>query len=471
MSDKIISELTEKTSLADADLIVVEGVGVTWRAKLSAFREYFFSLITLISGARPDREDSVIIQQFNNAGVRRIPLKNLLPVGVVVNDMLAVCDEVAGTGITSDKIAPSAIINSKLAVESVHTHNLAEAEIANEDNYPSKDFGSGITESKITDGAVTGIKGGVPPGAVFHFAALKAPGGYLVCNGDVIGTNLEGFTQEVENWRLASLRILLGSTYGGSGKLPDLRGIFVRGYGGSQESVGSNSKALYRDEIFAGIITTSDGWVNLGDSDPNYLVATDHWVVEVFARNSVGGDAIYCQLVNTYTVGKSFTPRYLFTTGYKGSLNSPFPYKVYAMRYLKSGPFGEYQESSYMRHYHPTYDIGHTHANTVSFTLGAHDHGFTLPVQAITGASRTDGPGCNVLSTSGSATSQQWTQKMNIPTAPTVSIANVNASALSRGMNSYTGGDMFNQSASIARSGIVDENRPHNIALLPCIKY
>jgi hypothetical protein len=467
MSDKIITELTEKTSLADADLIVVEGAGVTWKAALSAFKEYFFSLIPLLAGVRPNREDSVILQQFTDSSVRRVPLKNLLPAGVVVNDMLADGDEVEGTGIKSEKLAPSSVTHSKLAVDSVHTHNLADAEIANADNYPSKNFGTGITESKITDGAVTGIKGGVPPGAVFHFAALDAPRGYLVCNGDVISPDLDEFTQDVENWRLASLRILLGSTYGESGKLPDLRGISVRGYGGDQGGVGRHGVALYRDRVTWGFLDGS-GLANLGND--TYLATTHHYVIEVFKSDGTRqlGDAIYTRSVKSLHVTKAQKVAALnntFGTGISGS-GSNRPYIVYAMRYLKSGDFGAYQESSYMRHYHPTCDVGHAHANTASFTGFPHKHGLRIPSVATETHRRA--PGLWVLRPWDKGGDSTWKETEEATAGGNVTLDNKSNTALSLGMNSYTGGDTFNGSDLYPA---VDENRPHNLALLPCIKY
>lgn len=68
----------------------------------------------------------------------------------------------------------------------------------------------------------------VPVGAVFHFAASSAPAGYLKCNGDVVpnGTGtVQGITAN-----FSALYNILGTTYGSLGKLPDLRGEFVRGW-------------------------------------------------------------------------------------------------------------------------------------------------------------------------------------------------------------------------------------------------
>ena len=78
-------------------------------------------------------------------------------------------------------------------------------------------------------GNTTGI---IPAGAVMAFGMNSAPLGWLICNGDIIGTS--GTVQGVNASLLQTLRGLLGSSHGTTGSLPDLRGIFVRGSGGPQ---------------------------------------------------------------------------------------------------------------------------------------------------------------------------------------------------------------------------------------------
>lgn len=104
----------------------------------------------------------------------------------------------------------------------------------------------GVTTAKLNDGSVTTAKlndasvtpaklaagAAVPIGAVFHFASSSAPTGYLKCNGDTLpngsGT-VQGITAD-----FAALYAVVGSTYGSAGKLPDLRGEFVRGWDDSR---------------------------------------------------------------------------------------------------------------------------------------------------------------------------------------------------------------------------------------------
>jgi hypothetical protein len=79
----------------------------------------------------------------------------------------------------------------------------------------------------VTATSFSGI-GLMPTGAVFHFAALFPPAGYLVCDGTIVpfgvGT-VQGITAN-----FSALFSILGSNYGSAGQLPDLRGEFIRGW-------------------------------------------------------------------------------------------------------------------------------------------------------------------------------------------------------------------------------------------------
>jgi microcystin-dependent protein len=83
----------------------------------------------------------------------------------------------------------------------------------------------------------------LPVGAVQAFARTTAPAGWLICNGDAIGTT--GTVQGIAASSLASIRsILVADTnpFGVSGSdplLPDLRGYFVRGHGTNADGTAS----------------------------------------------------------------------------------------------------------------------------------------------------------------------------------------------------------------------------------------
>lgn len=90
----------------------------------------------------------------------------------------------------------------------------------------------------------------VPAGAVIPIAVNTAPVGWLICNGETIGTS--GTVQGVNADQLQTLRNLLGITYGSYGQLPDLRGYFVRGFGTNTDSVSSGDFGKQQTDAFQG---------------------------------------------------------------------------------------------------------------------------------------------------------------------------------------------------------------------------
>ena len=112
------------------------------------------------------------------------------------------------TGISAGGLPDGCIVTADIV-----DNNITEAKIAN----------GAVTQDKISTTVVT-----VPIGAVFHFAASTAPIGYLKCNGDTV-TNGVGTVQSVTA-NFSALYAVLSSTYGSPGKLPDLRGEFIRGW-------------------------------------------------------------------------------------------------------------------------------------------------------------------------------------------------------------------------------------------------
>jgi microcystin-dependent protein len=106
--------------------------------------------------------------------------------------------------------------------------------VANNEVTTAKIADANITTAKIADGAVTQAKLNssvtlVPTGAVMPFARTTAPSGWLIANGDTVPSgngSVQGVTADY-----TALYAALGSSFGAAGKLPDLRGIFVRGSG------------------------------------------------------------------------------------------------------------------------------------------------------------------------------------------------------------------------------------------------
>ena len=112
------------------------------------------------------------------------------------------------TQVQTSGIVDDAVINAKIADNAVGTPQIAN---------------DAVTLDKINF-----IIDSVPTGAVFHFAASTPPTGYLKANGDTV-PNGTGTVQGIST-NFSALYAILGSTYGSAGKLPDLRGEFVRGW-------------------------------------------------------------------------------------------------------------------------------------------------------------------------------------------------------------------------------------------------
>ena len=105
------------------------------------------------------------------------------------------------------------------------------------------------SESGVTK-ATTVSNFGVPIGAVFHLATSTVPAGYLKCNGDTVpngsGT-IQGVTAD-----FSALYASLGSTYGSAGKLPDLRGEFIRGFDDGRDIDTSRVMGSSQTDAFQG---------------------------------------------------------------------------------------------------------------------------------------------------------------------------------------------------------------------------
>jgi hypothetical protein len=446
MSDKLISNLEEKPILEDTDAIVIEGGGATWKSSISKFKEYVFGFFGITSSTDPS--DYVIVKKLTGE-VYKVTLDNLLPVGAVKTAMYADSTS-ATTGITANKLAPGSVTHPKLAIDAVHTHNIADAEAVSQANYGTSNFGTGITTSKIVDGAVTGPKGGVPVGAVFHFASLSVPAGYLLCNGDVISDNASEFTQSIPNWKLKGLRDIVGTSFGAVGSLPDLRGLFVRGYGGSSGAVGGNGDTTYRH-----LITAYDP----PHQTTGAAAAMSPGIAWTADSSALSYTLVYSKdryfQTGVYEIG-GITTTSRMVTGLGGAADKWW-YRVYSIRPLVSGAFGQVQGDKNKLHYHTTHDPTHTHtANpTVIEPQNGHNHGLDINIGGATSG------GLNLLRPwDTKSEGGRWAGRTaDAKTGIRVSVSIVeNATGL-----------VVRDSPLPPES--VDESRPVNLALLPCIKY
>ena len=133
------------------------------------------------------------------------------------------------TGISAGGLPDNCIVTADIADD-----NITEAKIAS----------GAVTQDKISTTVVT-----VPIGAVFHFAASTAPIGYLKCNGDTV-TDGVGTVQSVTA-NFSALYAVLSSTYGAPGKLPDLRGEFIRGWDDARGVDGGRTFGSAQGNAFA----------------------------------------------------------------------------------------------------------------------------------------------------------------------------------------------------------------------------
>jgi len=103
----------------------------------------------------------------------------------------------------------------------------------------------------------------VPPGAVMPFASASTPSGWLAANGDVV-TNGIGTVQGITA-NFKPLFDVLGSTFGAAGKLPDLRGYFIRGAGRNIDATEAGTFGQRQADAFKSHSHPyTDKWANFG---------------------------------------------------------------------------------------------------------------------------------------------------------------------------------------------------------------
>jgi len=130
---------------------------------------------------------------------------------------------------------------------------------------------------------------GVPVGAVFHLATSTVPVGYLKCNGDTVpngnGT-VQGITAD-----FSALYSVLSNTYGALGRLPDLRGEFIRGFDDGRgidpsRAIGSNQVDAFQGHRHA--LVTGHWGANTPNHDSNWLTRINN--INENTRDNYAGD-------------------------------------------------------------------------------------------------------------------------------------------------------------------------------------
>lgn len=168
----------------------------------------------------------------------------------------------------------------------------------NNDGFAKLDFSSNDYSLKVTIGGIEIYNGkfnavpyartagnGVPVGTIMPYVGTTAPVGWLLCDGSSIPSG-DQYEQ---------LKSVLGTTWG-STKVPDLRGMFLRGAGGT----GGGSLGAKQDDQFEshshgkGTLSTSssgahshDLWLDLDLADPD---DTGGAAEELYVNNGANED-------------------------------------------------------------------------------------------------------------------------------------------------------------------------------------
>ena len=140
-----------------------------------------------------------------------------------------------------------------------------------------------LTDLKTVDGAGSGLDAdtvdglhasqlGLPTAAIIAFPVSSVPSGFLECNGASLSTST-----------YSSLFAVIGYTYGGSGgsfRLPDLRGEFIRGFDNGRGVDSNRAIGSFQDYNWKGFSQTntghntysySHGPVNMGKSTSSFV--------------------------------------------------------------------------------------------------------------------------------------------------------------------------------------------------------
>ena len=162
---------------------------------------------------------------------------------VKINDLAVTTAKINDLGVTTGKIAASAVTSAKIADDTIVNADVnSAAAIA----YSKLNLSSSVTSADIVDNTI--VIGDlaaalqaflVPTGTVSAYAKSTAPTGYLLCNGDTV-PNGSGTVQGVTT-DFSALYIILGTSFGTAGTLPNLLGRSVVGAGAAGAQNGTSS--------------------------------------------------------------------------------------------------------------------------------------------------------------------------------------------------------------------------------------
>jgi len=123
----------------------------------------------------------------------------------------------------------------------------------------------------------------VPVGTVQHVAGAAAPAGWLIANGDAI-PNGTGTVQNVTA-DFSALYAQIGTSYGGAGLLPDLRGQFIRSW--NDQGTGLDGGRVRGSAQTEGTALPSTAFTGTTNTEPDHTHPLSNQIGG--AGSSVGG--------------------------------------------------------------------------------------------------------------------------------------------------------------------------------------
>ena len=215
------------------------------------------------------------VQIYKDATIVAADLADKTITAAQIADKTITAAQIADTTITAAQIADTTITATKL---STGGPNWDTAGNLTASSFKTSTASTGFLKADGTVDTNTYITQSVPVGSVFHFAASTPPTGYLKANGDTV-PNGNGTVQGVTA-NFSALYAILGSTYGAAGKLPDLRGEFIRGWVDTRVGVDTQiTFGRFQDWAIENITGAYDGesrgsgsgaFANVGGGDGGY---------------------------------------------------------------------------------------------------------------------------------------------------------------------------------------------------------
>lgn len=176
-------------------------------------------------------DNAVITSKINNQAVTTEKIALSAVTTATINNGAVTTEKIALGAVITGDLANNAVTTEKIALSAVTTATINNGAVTTD-----KLALSAVTTATINNGAVTLEKlvatiqqSLLPVGAVMPFLMNSTPTGWLQANGDTVPNGVGTVQGQTANF--SALYALLGTTYGTAGKLPDLRGYFVRGAG------------------------------------------------------------------------------------------------------------------------------------------------------------------------------------------------------------------------------------------------